>query len=179
MNLVASLKRRLLRIYLQTRRDPAPPSSIAGGLAVGVFVAMTPIPAHPLVAGGLAWLLRVRKIPAVGAAFLFPLMYPFYAIYPLAGRAVLSLFPSRWRDFEETVPAGAALEIPGVETDPQGPGHLARVGEFLLGMLVVALIAALLAYAASMPMIRAVQARRAARRAARGGFPGRDAADGG
>src|SRR5512146_2189667 len=129
MNLLAALKRRLLRVYLQMRRDPGSPSQVAGGVAVGVFVAMTPIPAHPFVAGGVAWLLRVRKIPAIAASFLFPLLLPLNIVYRPLGGALLDLLPSGWRRFEEAAPADLQLELPGEPAPVAGPAGWEKLNE--------------------------------------------------
>ena len=175
MTTIAALKRRLLRLYVQTRRDPGSPNEVAGGFAVGVFVAMTPIPAHPFVAGGMAWLLRVRKIPAIAASFLFPVLLPLNIVYRPLGGMLLELLPARWRRFEEAAPVDLPLELPGEAAPVAGPGGWEKLNEYLLGMVVAALIAALITYGASLPVVRTMQARRAARRAARHAGAGRTA----
>jgi uncharacterized protein len=75
----ARCKRNLKIYYVRFRRLKGDPREIAGGLALGVFIALTPtIPAQTVLAVGLAFLLRVSKLAAFLALWVNnPVTIPF------------------------------------------------------------------------------------------------------
>lgn len=70
--------RRLRHYQLRLSRSQAVPARLALGAAVGVFVAVLPIPGFQLASAvGLAWLIRAHRGAAIAATFAAnPLTYP-------------------------------------------------------------------------------------------------------
>jgi uncharacterized protein (DUF2062 family) len=61
-----NLRRRIRYIYLQLRRLPGDPRKIAAGVALGVFIGVTPtIPFHMISALALAHLCGISRVAAV------------------------------------------------------------------------------------------------------------------
>jgi uncharacterized protein len=75
-------KSKLKAYYVRFRRLKGDPREIAGGLALGVFIALTPtIPAQSVLGIGLAYLLRVSKLAAFLALWVNnPVTIPFIYI---------------------------------------------------------------------------------------------------
>jgi len=74
-------KRSLRLLYLRLLRLKAQPEEIAGGMAIGVFVGMTPtVPLHTVLAVSIAFLLKKSKLAAAGGVWIanplsLPLVY--------------------------------------------------------------------------------------------------------
>ncbi len=61
-----NLRRRIRYCYVQLRRLPGDPRRIAAGMALGVFIGVTPtIPFHMISALAIAQLLRISRLAAV------------------------------------------------------------------------------------------------------------------
>ncbi len=61
-----NLRRRLRYMYLQLRRLPGDPRKIAAGMALGVFIGVTPtIPFHMISALAIAQLVGISRVAAV------------------------------------------------------------------------------------------------------------------
>ena len=74
------LRRRLRYCYYRLRRLQGDPRKIAGGMALGVFIGVTPtIPLHMLSALALAYLLGISRVAAVMGCWISnPLTVPFF-----------------------------------------------------------------------------------------------------
>ncbi len=107
----------LLKEYrMKLMRLDASPESIAGGLAIGVFVGLLPIvPFHSVTALGLALLFRKSKASAlIGTLVSNPLdMVPHYMLLYYLGRKILPghnpVFDPRHLDFKAIVTDGGDL----------------------------------------------------------------------
>ncbi len=87
-----TLKRTLRYLWLKFRRLQGSPQKLAGGMALGVFIAMTPtVPFHTVMALALAPLLRVSPVTAyIGIWVCNPLtMVPLYVLAYKIGRVLL------------------------------------------------------------------------------------------
>jgi uncharacterized protein (DUF2062 family) len=71
-------KRSLRLLYLRLMRLKGQPEEVAGGMAIGVFVGMTPtVPLHTVLAVAIAFLLKKSKLAAaVGVWIANPLILP-------------------------------------------------------------------------------------------------------
>jgi uncharacterized protein (DUF2062 family) len=71
-------KRSLHLLYLRLMRLKGEPGEVAGGMAIGVFVGMTPtVPLHTVLAVAIAYLLKKSKLAAaVGVWISNPLLLP-------------------------------------------------------------------------------------------------------
>jgi uncharacterized protein (DUF2062 family) len=74
-------KRSIQLLYLRLIRLKGQPREVAGGMAIGVFVGMTPtVPLHTVLAVSIAYLLKKSKLAAavgvwISNPFLLPLVY--------------------------------------------------------------------------------------------------------
>lgn len=140
-------------------RDDAP-ELVAASFAVGVFVAFTPLLGlHLVMALGLAVLLKLKKVDVLlGTLLVNPLtLAPVGAVALWIGRLVL---PARggshgslpWRDLLSPsfwTQAGPRLRLAGLQ--------------WAIGMFVLSLVLGALTYVVLVNVLRARQARRAAR----------------
>jgi hypothetical protein len=85
-------KRSLRLLYLRLMRLKGQPEEIAGGMAIGVFVGMTPtVPLHTVLAVSIAFLLRKSKLAAAAGVWISnPLFLPLvYFLDYKVGRAII------------------------------------------------------------------------------------------
>ncbi len=85
-------KRRFRLLYLKLMRLKGQPDEVAGGMAIGIFVGMTPtVPLHTVLAVAIAFLLKKSKLAAaVGAWIANPLLLPLiYLLDYKVGRIVI------------------------------------------------------------------------------------------
>ena len=77
-----SLKNRLKSFFVRIKKLQGDPRYIATGMAIGVFVGVTPtIPFHTVIAIALAFILRGSKpAAAIGSWFANPVTIPFFYI---------------------------------------------------------------------------------------------------
>ena len=124
------LRRYTRHQWLRLLRVKAAPENIARGMAVGVFVGFIPLlPSQSLVAIGVAFLVRGRKIAAViGTLVTNPLTWIFlYILFYHIGRAILpfdipplnparldpaTLLAAGWRMAAALVCGGLVLAVP-------------------------------------------------------------------
>ena len=162
-NFFRRLRRRALRLYVKVRRSAGTPHEIAGGLAVGIFIGCLPYPGHIVTAIALAWLLRVRKIPAIIGTLLVPppLWGPLVISYRWLGRWIGRILPASWLTIDHFEPP----------EPPYGPvdrasillvKHFAGIVQFLLGAALIAGAIALTVYFIFKPVLERYQALRAA-----------------
>ena len=159
------LRRKLLRLYAKARRSAGTPHEIAGGLAAGVFAGCLPYPGHILTAILLAWILRVRKIPAVIGTLLVlpPLWIPLGLAYRLLGGWIARLLPESWftlDNYERPVPPLSRVDRASILF----ADHFAAISQFLLGAMLIAGAIGLAVYFLFKPVIARYQAVRAARK---------------
>ncbi len=89
---MTKLRRKIRYLYLRLRRLPGNPRQIAGGMAVGVFIGVTPtIPFHMISALIVAHLLRLSRVAALMGCWVSnPLTIPaFYYFSFVIGRRLL------------------------------------------------------------------------------------------
>ncbi|MGQ9921468.1 MAG: DUF2062 domain-containing protein [Desulfobacca sp.] len=87
-----NLRRRIRYYYVQLRRLPGDPRRIAAGMALGVFIGVTPtIPFHMISALALAQVLRISRLAAVMGCWISnPLTIPpFYYLSFQIGKWLL------------------------------------------------------------------------------------------
>ena len=160
------LRSRAVRLYIKARRSAGTPHEIAGGLAVGVFIGCLPYPGHMLTALLLAWILRVRKIPAVVGTLLVPppLWGPLGYSYLWLGRWLARILPKSWfvmENYQKPEPPYGAVDRASMLLEK----HFAGIVEFLLGAALIAGAIALLVYFLFKPVVARYQALRAAKKA--------------
>ncbi|MEV8465210.1 DUF2062 domain-containing protein [Fluviibacterium sp. DFM31] len=158
------------------RRLPDPPARIARGIAAGVFVTFTPFfGLHMFIAAGLAYLLRANVLAALLSTFVGnPLTFPLIAALSIEtgelifGSETRVPLPQVLKTFSRAFSelwTNLRLSVTG------GEPHWDRLMLFfegvflpyLVGGLIPGLVAALLAYFLSRPVIAAYQKRRARR----------------
>jgi uncharacterized protein (DUF2062 family) len=78
----ASIKERLKALFIRVKELQGDPRYIANGMAIGVFVGVTPtIPFHTVIALALAFVFRGSKpAAAIGVWFANPVTIPFFYI---------------------------------------------------------------------------------------------------
>ena len=162
--------------YLRHRlgRLPDQPHRIARGIAAGVFMSFSPVfGLHMIGAAALGWAMRANVIAALLATFFGnPVSYPFIAVGSLRlGHAMLgSRFDAGirqgfWRSFGD---AAHDLRHNFVAVFTDAPTHWASLTVFfdqiflpyLVGGTVLGVIAGLVAYFLTLPVIAAYQHRR-------------------
>lgn len=162
--------------YLRHRlvRLPDQPHRIARGVAAGVFISFTPFfGLHMLGAAAIAWAMRGNVIAALLATFVGnPLSYPFIALGGMRlGHAMLGghfdggIRHSFWRSFGDAT-HDLRLNFLAMFTD--APTHWASLATFfydvflpyLVGGTVLGVVAGLVAYYLTLPVIIAYQHRR-------------------
>jgi uncharacterized protein (DUF2062 family) len=85
-------KRSLRLLYLRLLRLKGHPREVAGGMAIGVFVGMTPtVPLHTFLAVSIAFLLKKSKLAAAAGVWISnPLLLPWvYILDYKVGRVIL------------------------------------------------------------------------------------------
>lgn len=97
-------KRKLRLLYLPLLRLKGQPEEVAGGMAIGVFVGMTPtVPLHTVLAVSIAFLLKKSKLAAAAGVWVSnPLMLPLvYLLDYHVGRLIIGKGPASLavRDF--------------------------------------------------------------------------------
>ena len=147
------IKQWLKELYVRFRSLQGDPNYVALGMAIGVFVAVTPtIPFHTVIAIGLAFILRASKPAAIlGVWFSNPLTIPplYYGSYKV-GMLML----------------GRELTWSGEEVKIQ---ELLRQGldvtvAMVAGGAVLGIVPAVLSYFVTLYLFRKVRARRANRK---------------
>lgn len=144
--------------YFKLVRIEAPPSQVALGLAIGVFVGCLPIvPFQFATALGLAFLLRSSKVAAlIGTLISNPLNFvPFYMMIYWVGRAVTGL--------EVSPPAPAMLHPDNFDFSDLLDGSRALLIVMMSGGFVLALPSSLIAYFLGLKAVTRYRRRRAAR----------------
>lgn len=153
-----TLKRSLRYYWLKFVRLQDNPRKIAWGMALGVFIGMTPtVPFHTVLALSLAPLLGVSPVAAyLGIWIMNPVtMAPIYVAAYQVGKFLL--YNQGCLVFPETYDYHSLLQV------------LWRGGLALqVGGLIIAIPPAILAYFASMWAVQRYRQRQAARRAANG-----------
>lgn len=89
-------KRGIRLLYLRLLRLKGQPGEVAGGMAIGVFIGMTPtVPLHTVLAVLIAFLLRKSKLAAaLGVWICNPLLLPFvYFLDYEVGRIITGTTP--------------------------------------------------------------------------------------
>lgn len=126
------MKKKLINKIIQLLKANTTPREIARGLAIGVFVGVTPlIGFHALLGIGLAYLFRANKPAAVvGTQVSLPWFQPFLFFFNLQiGTLILS---GKWQ-----LPHINLLSLQSIESN---------LPAFLLGTLIVGSLGALLTY---------------------------------
>ncbi|RVV97486.1 DUF2062 domain-containing protein [Mesobaculum littorinae] len=163
-------------VVYRLRRLPDPAHKISRGIACGIFVCFTPFfGLHFLISGGMAWLIRGNVLAALMATFFGnPLTFPIIAAMSVElGAKIL--------DTGHAVPlhqvfgafgqASAELWANLRAVFTSDPTHWGRLDDFfsgvflpyLVGGLVPGLIAAVVSYAVTRPVIAAYQKARIGR----------------
>lgn len=160
----AVLRKRARYAFVRILRSPGAPHEIAGGLAVGLFVAFLPVLQMPVavaLATGLGWLTRNRLSRTAAAAGVWltnPLTAgPLYGASYLIGRPIVRLLmPS--------VPS----ELPPLDFAQvwsMGPLALQALLALLLGGVAIGVPVALVGYRIAHGLVARYQERRLQRRA--------------
>jgi uncharacterized protein len=162
-----SLKRRRLRLLLELMGRVDRPERVAAALALGVGVGLSPfIGFHFILAVVLAWIFRLHKLDTVVGSFAGnPWTLPaIYAAGYRLGRILLGYPPVR---------------VPPLKWERilhhdfwvafRGPGFSPRLASFLLGTMIIAVVAAFATYFFARGFLRLYHRRypRVAERAAR------------
>jgi len=139
------------------------PARLALGAAVGVFVAVLPIPGLQLVSAiGLAWLIRAHRGAAIAATFAAnPLTYPliWLASY-LLGAIILGMPVSEAAHDLERLSGFMNQGWPLADDAPRNFRHiLGPLTALTIGSIPLALTFAALAYAAVSQLLKAQPAR--------------------
>lgn len=159
---------RTVRYYsLRFKRLRGDPSFLAFGVAIGVFVGITPtIPLHTVLALMLAFILRASKIAALLATVLVSNPLTFFMQYYLSWRIGSWLTSSdlSWEKIATVV--GYITADPGFRESLAALSELSReaILVLLLGGFVMALPLALLGYILSFYFFAAVQKKRREKR---------------
>jgi len=123
------LRRRIRRWYRQIKELRGDPDYVAKGMAIGIFVAFTPIiPFHTIVAVALSFVLRGSKAAAViGVWFSNPLTIPplYWASYKIGGLLVPGA----------RIPANPSMSLPQIFALGLEISTAAVLGGILLGIL--------------------------------------------
>ncbi len=159
-------KRRWRRGYVRVLRSPGAPRDVAGGMAVGLFLAMLPIIQTPVVVGVIEAARRIFKRPlsrvsALAGVFLTNPVTgaPLYGLALLVGRPFARvLLPEQW-----VSEPGTALSL---SLGSAGPFALELFTALLIGGALLGLPIALVGYRLTHALVKAHQARRARRKAA-------------
>ena len=159
------LRSRAIRLYIKARRSQGTPHEIAGGLAVGVFIGCLPYPGHIITAVLLAWVLRVKKIPAmIGTWVPTPLWIPLGIAYRWLGGILARVIPESWlviENYEKPEPPYSRVDRASILLHK----HFAGIVEFLLGAAIIAGAIALVVYFLFKPVVARYQKLRAAKKA--------------
>lgn len=171
------MKRKLRRARVRLLRGAGQPGEIAGGMALGLFVAMLPIlglqlPLVLLVAELMRRLAHVHlsRVAALAGVWLAnPLtIAPLYGLCYVVGRPLArAVLPASVRS-EDT--GSAALDLATLSFS--GPGALEMGLGLVIGSVVLGVPTAWLGYRITYGMVSRQQARRAQRRARRNRTPG-------
>jgi uncharacterized protein (DUF2062 family) len=151
-----TLKRTLRYCWLKFRRLQGSPQKLAWGMALGVFIGMTPtLPLHTILALTLAPLLRISPLTAyLGIWVSNPItMVPLYLIAYEVGRLVLL--------------RGEHIRLPETFDLPNLLDFVWRGGLALqVGGLIIALPSAIIAYFLTLWVVRRYRRRHPAHKAA-------------
>lgn len=162
------LKKRVRHGYVRLLRSPGAPDEIAGGLSVGLFIAMLPVIQMPLAVGVTellrrAFRMRLSRIAAAAGVWITnpltgPMMYggAFFVGRPFARM----LLP-------EGRLADPAVQFSLHDLAGAGPFALEAIVALLLGGVVLGLPLSLAGFFVSRAVVRRYQQRRAARLAQR------------
>ncbi|MCC7321465.1 MAG: DUF2062 domain-containing protein [Rubellimicrobium sp.] len=175
---------RVIRYFAhRIRRLPDSPQKVARGMFAGTFVSMLPLPGLQLVLGGLlAWAMRGNILAALLCAFISnPVTTPFIAIASITiGQYLLGVDTVLSAAMVANAFAEAGSDLWDNAIAPFTGGAVSWIGlakfwdtvflPYFIGSLVIGLASAVVAYYATIPLVRAYQlgrARRIAERAAR------------
>lgn len=171
------VKRKLRRARVRLLRGAGQPEQIAGGMALGLFVAMLPLPLLQLpVVVLFAELIRrlahvhLSRVAALAGVWLAnPLTAaPLYGLCYVVGRPLARLLlPTAVRS---PGPGAPALELSALSFS--GPGALEMGLSLVLGSLVLGVPTAWVGYRITYGMVSRQKARREERRARRARTPG-------
>lgn len=167
-------------VLYRLRRLPDQPQKIGRGVAAGVFISFTPLHGlHFLAAAGIAWVIGGNILAALLATFVGnPITFPFIAYASTwLGRELLGTHGrlSAKKILNES--ADASMQVWHNVTAMFGHGtpHWDRLGSFyhdiyqpyMVGGLILGIIAAVVAHYLTVPVIRAYHRRRARKLAKR------------
>lgn len=164
----------------RVRRLPDQPHRIGRGVAAGTFISFTPLHGfHFLAAAGIAWVLGGNILAALLATFVGnPITFPFIAYASTwLGRELLGTHGrlSAKKILNESADASMQVWHNFTAMFGHGTPHWDRLGSFyhdiyqpyMVGGLILGIIAAVVAHYLTVPVIRAYHRRRARKLAKR------------
>lgn len=158
---VRRLRKRSRQAYLRVLRSPGAPREIAGGLAIGLFVALLPVIQMPIAVGAAALARRLFGIrlsmvaAAAGVWFTNPLTgAPIFGLAFLVGRPIVRLvLPDSWLSS-----AGTKLSL--ADLTSAGPFAIEAGASLVLGGVLLGLPIAYIGYKLALRVVARYQARR-------------------
>lgn len=167
-------------VLYRLRRLPDQPQKIGRGVAAGVFISFTPLHGlHFLAAAGIAWVIGGNILAALLATFVGnPITFPFIAYASTwLGRELLGTHGrlSAKKILNESADASMQVWHNFTAMFGHGTPHWDRLGSFyhdiyqpyMVGGLILGIIAAVVAHYLTVPVIRAYHRRRARKLAKR------------
>lgn len=167
-------------VLYRLRRLPDQPHKIGRGVAAGVFISFTPLHGlHFLAAAGIAWVIGGNILASLLATFVGnPITFPFIAYASTwLGRELLGTHGRLSAKKILNKSADASMQVWHNFTAMFGHGtpHWDRLGSFyhdiyqpyMVGGLILGIIAAVVAHYLTVPVIRAYHRRRARKLAKR------------
>lgn len=167
-------------VLYRLRRLPDQPHKIGRGVAAGVFISFTPLHGlHFLAAAGIAWVIGGNILAALLATFVGnPITFPFIAYASTwLGRELLGTHGrlSAKKILNESADASMQVWHNFTAMFGHGTPHWDRLGSFyhdiyqpyMVGGLILGIIAAVVAHYLTVPVIRAYHRRRARKLAKR------------
>lgn len=167
-------------VLYRLRRLPDQPQKIGRGVAAGVFISFTPLHGlHFLAAAGIAWVIGGNILASLLATFVGnPITFPFIAYASTwLGRELLGTHGrlSAKKILNESADASMQVWHNFTAMFGHGTPHWDRLGSFyhdiyqpyMVGGLILGIIAAVVAHYLTVPVIRAYHRRRARKLAKR------------
>ena len=167
-------------VLYRLRRLPDQPHKIGRGVAAGVFISFTPLHGlHFLAAAGIAWVIGGNILASLLATFVGnPITFPFIAYASTwLGRELLGTHGrlSAKKILNESADASMQVWHNFTAMFGHGTPHWDRLGSFyhdiyqpyMVGGLILGIIAAVVAHYLTVPVIRAYHRRRARKLAKR------------